>query len=316
MNVLLRKLSRETILTLLFFLPQARRIRIERWLRGRDDLKTLGRADCVVVSYGKSGRTWLRVLMSRFYQIRHGLSERHLISFDNLYRKDSRIPKIFFTHDNYLKDYTGHDRDKSDYYDKKVILLVRHPADVAVSQYFQWKYRMRAAKKTLNQYPPDGAEIEIFDFVMRPESGLPSVIDYMNIWANEAEKIKSLHLLRYEDLRADTAGALEGALAFMGTPATPEELEQSVAFASVENMRKLEERKVFWLSGGRMVAKDKGNPNSYKVRRAKVGGFKDYFDDAQVAEIEAMINSRLSPYFGYGDAAAGPIDSQSRAASA
>jgi hypothetical protein len=48
-----------------------------------------------------------------------------------------------------------------------------------------------------------------------------------------------------------------------------------------------------------MVPKDRDNPNSYKVRRAKVGGYRDYFNDAQVEQIEALVNSTLSPDFGY-----------------
>jgi hypothetical protein len=61
----------------------------------------------------------------------------------------------------------------------------------------------------------------------------------------------------------------------------------------------MEQKKTFWLSGGRMVPKDRDNPNTYKVRRAKVGGYRDYFDDEQVARIEALVNSTLSPYYGY-----------------
>ena len=60
-----------------------------------------------------------------------------------LARSESRraIPSIFFTHDNYLEDYTGNLDSKADFYGKRVVLLVRNPKDVAVSQYFQWKYR-------------------------------------------------------------------------------------------------------------------------------------------------------------------------------
>jgi len=47
------------------------------------------------------------------------------------------------------------------------------------------------------------------------------------------------------------------------------------------------------------VPKDRNDPNTYKVRRAKVGGFRDYFDDAQIAQIEALVNDTLSPGFGY-----------------
>ena len=65
-------------------------------------------------------------------------------------------------------------------------------------------------------------------------------------------------------------------------------------------MRKLEQKNVFWLSGGRMTAKDKNNPNSFKVRRAKVGGYRDYFTDDEAAQIDRAIQESLSPVFGYG----------------
>jgi hypothetical protein len=35
------------------------------------------------------------------------------------------------------------------------------------------------------------------------------------------------------------------------------------------------------------------------VRRAKVGGYRDYFTPEQAAELEDLVNSRLSPTFGY-----------------
>ena len=48
-----------------------------------------------------------------------------------------------------------------------------------------------------------------------------------------------------------------------------------------------------------MQAKDVNDPNTFKVRKAKVGGYRDYFDDDQVAELDAMVDSRLMPVFGY-----------------
>lgn len=53
-----------------------------------------------------------------------------------------------------------------------------------------------------------------------------------------------------------------------------------------------------------MTPRDPSNPHSYKVRRAKVGGYRDYFDAEQVAQIDALVSATLSPVFGYGEAAA------------
>lgn len=301
MPVAYRSALRQILMSALFFLPAGRKVPLERRLRGREERRKLGLADAVIVSFGKSGRTWLRVMLSRFYQVKHGLGERHLIGFDNLHAKNRHIPRVFFTHDNYLKDYTGHADTKEDYYDKKVVLLIRNPADVAVSQYFQWKYRMRPAKKLINDYPD--ADIPLYEFVMRPKAGLPKVIEFMNGWARELPRLKHLLVVRYEDMRANPEEALRRIVEFIGTPGTPAEIAEAVRFASVENMRTLEQKRVFWLSGGRMVAKDRKNPNTFKVRRAKVGGYREDFSDEQTRKIDEVIGTNLDPVFGYGPAA-------------
>jgi len=65
-------------------------------------------------------------------------------------------------------------------------------------------------------------------------------------------------------------------------------------------MKKKEAEQAFRLTGGRMAPRDQDNPDSYKVRRAKVGGYRDYFDDEQIAAIDAMVADRLDPVYGYG----------------
>lgn len=294
-----KRLSREVILFFAFFLSPERKRALERRLRGKEEFRKLGLADVVVVSFGKSGRTWLRVLLSRFFQLRFGLRPSAFIGFDNLHRKNDGIPRVFFTHDNYLRDFTGHQDSKADFYDKKVVLLVRQPGDVAVSQFHQWKFRMRPHKKGLNKYPEHGREVDVFSFATDEEAGLPKVIDFMNGWAREMPRLKHLLIVRYEDLRRDTAGQLRRVLEFMGQQASDQELADCVAFASVENMRKLEEKSAFWLAGSRMKPGDKANPESFKVRRAKVGGYRDYFDDPQTEALDAMTEGRLLPGFGY-----------------
>lgn len=276
------------------------RLKLERRLRGEEEFRKLQRADAVFVSYGKAGRTWLRVLISRVYQVRHGLSEGNLIGFDNLHWKVRAIPKLLFTHDNYLKDYTGNQADKRDYYDHKVALLVRHPADTAVSQFFQWKFRMRERKKAMNRYP-EQASLEVGEFIMDPDAGLPRIVDFMNLWAQEFPRLRSGLLLRYEDLRADTAGELARVFQFLGTPATADELEEAVRFASVENMRQMEAKGTFWLAGSRLRPRDKSNPDAYKVRRAKVGGWRDYVDEAKAEEVQSYLRARLDPFYRYSD---------------
>ena len=223
-------MTRFLVLGLLFWLPRDKKIRIDRWLRGREEFRKLKQADGVIVSFGKSGRTWLRVMLSRFYQVKHGLGERHLIGFDNLHRKNRAIPRLFFTHDNYLKDYTGNRDSKADFYDKKVVLLVRNPLDVAVSQFFQWQYRMRPNKKFINDYPAHGADIDAWDFVLDKDAGVPRIVDYFNGWAQFSPNESELLLIRYEDMRKDPVAIMRQVFEFVGTPGTDEQVEQGAGW--------------------------------------------------------------------------------------
>jgi hypothetical protein len=303
MQIVIKRLTRWLVRAVSLFLPEAKAQALERWRRGREEFRKLGLTRHVVVSYGKSGRTWLRVMLSRYYQLAYGLPERLLLGFDNYHRKEPRVPRIFFTHDNYLRGYTGNLDSKRDFYDKKVVLLVRRPQDVAVSQYFQWQYRMRPRKKTMNRYPPHGAEVSLFNFVMDPEAGLPRIIEYLNLWASELPRLKDLLVVRYEDMRAEPVKVLGGIVEFLGErPAKPAHVAAAVEFASVDNLRQLERQKYFRRSGSRMTPRDRSNPHSYKVRRAKVGGYRDYFDAEQVAQMDALVEATLSPVFGYGQA--------------
>jgi hypothetical protein len=298
-----KKLSRFVVRKSVFFLPEERQIAIERRHRGREQLGKLRKADATVVSHGKSGRTWLRVMLSRIYQQRYGLPEGSLISFDDFHRRNAAIPRIFFTHDNYLRNYTGSETAAADYGGRRVLMLVRHPADVTVSQYFQWKHRMRVDKKGLLGYPDHGEAVSLFDFMMRPEWGLARVVDFMNFWARDFEVLDPFAMTRYEDLRRDPENELGRVMTFLGTPATAEEIAEAVAFASVDNMRQMEQKSAYSLTGGRMKPRDVNNPDSYKVRRAKVGGYRDYFTDDQVRLIDAQVDNSLDPAFGYGSAA-------------
>lgn len=284
----------------LFFLPRNKRIGIERWFRGWEEAHLLGTADVVFVSYAKSGRTWLRTMLSRAYQLAYGIPEKTALEYDNLKKLNPRIPAIFFTHGNYLRDYTGEWDRRDAFHDKRVLLLVRDPRDTAVSQYFQWKHRMRPMKKALNGYPPHGADCSIADFVLKEPTGLKGVLDFLEIWERCLPRVANAHVVRYEDLRGDTSGTLEGIMAFLGTPITAGTAAATVDFASIENMRKLESAGgQMSYTGQRLKPGDKANPESFKVRRGKVGGWRDYLTEAEIAEVEAQVAARPGRLFGY-----------------
>lgn len=284
----------------LFFLPERRRIGVERWLRGWEEARLLAECDVAFVSWAKSGRTWLRTMLSRAFQLGYGIPADQALEFDNLKKLNPRIPSVFFTHGNYLRDYRGEWDERSAFWDKRVLLLVRDPRDTAVSQYFQWKHRMHPSKKALNFYPPHEAELGVADFVLNEPMGLDGVLDFLEIWQRNLPHIDHAHVVRYEDLRGRTAATLAGILDFLGTPVEKATVEEIVAYASVENMRQREATGGNGgYSGQRLKPGDAGNPESFKVRRGKVGGWRDYLSEAEIALVEARVAARPGPLFGY-----------------
>ena len=276
-------------------LPGSKRYLTERRLRGWLEQQRLDKADYVIVSFGKSGRTWLRVMVSRLYQRKYGLRDE-LIEFSNFSRANAAVPRILFTHDNYLRDFTGHGGGKAAFKGKRVILLVRHPADITMSQYFQWKHRMRPHKILLNQYPTNDDSVTPYEFMLGA-SGLPKVNQWLNEWATGLDALAATLVVRYEDMRRDTLGELRRIADFMRMDASDAEVADAVEWAAFENMKQRESDAAS--SSGRLRAADVDNPDSFKTRRAKVGGYQDYFDDAEVAAIDDVINKTLDVRFGY-----------------
>lgn len=279
-------------------LPHDAGIRFERWFRGYEEKKKLEHADAVVVSFGKSGRTWLRVLLWRYFSKKNGYASDSISGFDEFRQKNPAVPVLFFTHDNYLKDYMGHDRKAATYGQLPVVLLVRDPRDTAVSQFFQWKHRIVPRKKVINGYPL--ADVDVHGFITGEEAGIPKIISFMNDWAAEIPKFPKLLVVRYEDLRADTKGELRRILAFLGQQPDDADLEDATRFASIDNMRRMEVENAGKATAQRsMKPGDASDPSSYKVRRGKVGGWTDYVTEEQAEAIDGMVREKLSPVYGY-----------------
>jgi hypothetical protein len=281
-------------------LPERRNVAFERWLRGYEEAKKLERADAVVASFGKSGRTWLRVMLTRYFTHKYGLPSSAMMEFDELHRRNAAIPILFFTHDNYLRDYTGTDVKFDNYGRARVALLVRDPRDTAVSQYFQWKHRIRPRKKVINDYPL--GDMSVYEFITSEAAGIPKIIRFMNGWAKDLERFPKITLVRYEDLRNDGHQQLAKLLEFLGQSPNDAEIADAVSYASIENMRQKEKENAGKLTvNTRLKPGDPNDPSSFKVRRGKVGGWRDYLTAEQVETIDQMVRTELSPIFGYNE---------------
>lgn len=252
----------------------------------REWKQRLPKAEIVFVSFPKSGRTWLRAMISRLYQRRFDLPADMLISHDNMHKLNPLVPIAFFTHDvDPMGSVESLRRERHVYDGKKVVFLMRHPCDVAVSHFFQMKYR-KIGRRT------GAAEgFTIYDFVMRPGHGLELIIEYTNLWHRYIAGRRDALLIKYEDMKFDPHEALDQLCAFLGTDFSHADISEALVFCSFENLQK-RERDSFYANSALRPA-DRSNPDSFKVRRGKVGGYKDYFTMEQLIVIDALLQERL-----------------------
>lgn len=280
-------------------LPRDTGVRFDRWFRGYEEMKKRDAADVAIVSFGKSGRTWLRVLLWRYLARKNGYASDSISGFDEFRDRRAGVPVLFFTHDNYIKDFLGHDRKTEVYRDLPVVLLVRDPRDTAVSQFFQWKHRMVSRKKVINDYPLDDAT-SVHDFIAGGNAGIPKIISFMNQWADAFDSMSKLLVVKYEDLRADTKGQLRRILEFIGEQPVEADIEDAVTFASIDNMRRMETENAAKSGAHRsMKPGNADDPSSFKVRRGKVGGWRDYVTEEQANALDAQVRETLNPVYGY-----------------
>ena len=105
-------------------------------------------------------------------------------------------------------------------------------------------------------------------------------------------------LVRYEDLRSDTASQLAGIGAFLGDEFTPEQVEDAVDFASFEKLREKERSGYF--DNRSLTLRNAADPDTLKVRRGKVGGYRDDMTADEAAWMDEQIETRLARRYGYG----------------
>jgi len=270
-------------------------------------------ADAFILSFPKCGRTWLRLMVGRIlqthYRLEHPRMERRLLKLHRLNRMNPDVPKIVVDHDDYphWKKPSELSQSKRRYARGRVVFLVRDPRDTIVSFYFEQSKRVtdadaeklkrhRELKPFLDRIHPYRGTMKQF---VREESGsFDTLLEYYNVWERSRHRMKSFMLLKYEDLRRDTPGRMRELCDFVGLGAVPDAtIAEAVEFAKFENMRKMESENK--MHSGKLAPTDKSDEESYKTRKGKIGGYREYLDEEDVRWLNERMRTRLTPWYGY-----------------
>lgn len=260
--------------------------------------KAFDLADAFVISVPKSGRTWLRVFLSKYLA---ELKDQQIELF-----AASPVQKIKYTHDFW------ENRAEPRLYDrmrgirvipkpyrkiKPKVLVVRDPRDLMVSLYFQ------LTKRSFDKHSSDFSGT-LSELLVDNKFGVKKVVETMNFWYREWCQLDNFLMIRYEDAKADDEATFRRVLEFLNVKFDEAVFQVSLDFSSFDNMKKIEKSgkvDIKLTSGIGEYALVPGNvddPESFKVRKGKVGNYKEYLSDADLVVVaEAM--KKLDPAFGY-----------------
>ena len=257
--------------------------------------RELSGGDAIVVSIPKSGRTWVRVFLCAYFCKRHGLE----FSLQPERYGNAEIPRIIYSHDVFEQ------RTKANFWEgvrgkyliparelrrAKIVLLARDPRDAFVSLYLQLTHRDPGT-------PAEVRRKSVTEVLRDERFGIRSIIEIMNHWLKEFSGRSNFILIRYESLRAAPENNFRELLLFLsGKEPDAVAFRAALDFSAFENMKKLEAAGAF--ESKILRAGDVRDPESFKVRRGKVGGYEEYLS-AEDQQYAAEALQKLDPRFGY-----------------
>lgn len=219
----------------------------------------------IVVSFPKSGRTWLRYGLH--------LAGQSAISFshDGFEYNDGAKPALSFDPSERLTRYRDVDR---------IVYVERGTHDTIVSLYHQVTGRFR------DFFNYQGT---ITEFLHDPYFGVTNLIRFQAMWRRLSGELPVL-VIRYEEMAQDYAAALQRVSEHLELGLTAPDCAEIARSTTFEAMQKVEQTQSFnqpWLQP-RL-----GAP---KVRSGRVGGYVDALSAEDIAFIDAeMQRLELAP---------------------
>lgn len=241
-----------------------------------------GDTDFFLVSFPRSGNTWVRVMLAYL------ISREEEIAFHNLWQfiPDTDQPEQLQVLDNPesrinslpVRILKSHDYFFPYYVDKKVIYVVRNGID-SITSYYHY-----SNARTHQPYSPDL-------FIKGNTAKIRSWRKHLLGWQRAQEN--RVLVVRYEDVAADPVQQLGRMASFLGLDVTPPNIQDAVGKADFNRMRQLEDKHGYYNDNRTEEGK-----NSPFVREGQVAGKSDVFTEEQI-ELFRKLSRKAAARYGY-----------------
>jgi len=234
--------------------------------------------DLYLVSYPKSGATWLDFIIANVNVLMSNSDEEvnafniHDFVPDIHYAKNigdirTRFPsyRIIKSHDNYNQHY------------KKVVYLIRDPRDVMIS-YYHFSCALGTYTGSLS------------DFIQTPNYGIEAWCMHVKGWFEDSPVALRIYFMRYEDMKNDAFATLNVMYEMLGHHIPETILRRAIELSSFSKMK---ESEIKWAYGGR--------PSGEKLnfmRKGKSGAYLEELSAEDIKNIDTKAG-RLMKQFKY-----------------
>lgn len=235
--------------------------------------------DVVIVSYPRSGSTWLRFIMAHLIKdmIPNGPPEVDFSTLSLTVPAISELsgsagidfealpsPRIMRSHSRYSHKFP------------RVIYLMRDGRDVLVSFYYYFK-KMDGFNDTLYEFLCGAARKVKFG----------EWDEHVNSWIYQNHSLSNLCLVRYEDILCDPFREVGKLVHFIGLHPTAEQIRKAIEKSSFDKMKQIEEKK------GLGPILDKGDPQIRFIRKGGSSNWREYLGEKEKALIKERYGNAL-----------------------
>ncbi|XP_051149319.1 cytosolic sulfotransferase 6-like [Andrographis paniculata] len=261
-------------------------------------------SDIFLVTYPKSGTTWLKALLfALLNRRRFPIDKNHPLCTTNshdlvpflemeTYLKTPNpnldhlsSPRLFSTH----MPWTALPESIRDNSTCKIVYLCRNPKDTVVSSYHFWSsLKLEDTKKELD---PNSLVETLKAFCQGVNEYGPFWRHMLDYWKQSKENPDRIYFLKYEDMKEQPTMHLRRLAEFLDCPFSPDEeesglVEDIIKLCSFENLSNLEVNKNGKLSYS-------GIQNSSFFRQGKTGDWKNHLTDEMVRKLNAICEEKL-----------------------